>query len=296
MSDSPLVLGAAQFGQPYGNGPDRRAPSDDEVARILTDAAAQGITEVDTARAYGESEAVLGRVRHSSPGLRVATKVAPLGPQGTGADVRSSLAASRAALRTEHLDTILLHRAEDLTRPGVLAALREAVATGSAGRWGVSLSTPGELLDALAIADLAYVQLPANLLDRRWHAPEVQQALRARADVTITVRSVLLQGLLVGSDAGRWPALPGLDAPAYLTTLRELARDLGRESTLDLAIGYVVGLPWTDAVVLGLRRPDQLPPLIQAARNPLTPEEIAVVEQRLPAGSERLLTPSLWKD
>lgn len=294
MSGIPLVLGAAQFGQAYGNGPDRRAPSDADAARILADAAEEGVMEVDTARAYGESEAVLGRVRRSSPSLRVVTKIAPLGPDGTGDEVRASLTASLAALRTDRVDTVLLHRAEDLVRPRALDALREATAAGTAGRWGVSLSTPTELLAALAIPDLSYVQLPVNLLDRRWLTADVQAALADRTDVTIAARTVLLQGLLVGSDPGRWPQLPGIDPAALITALRTLAADLGRPSTLDLAIGYVVGLPWVDAVVLGLRRPDQLPPLIRAVRHPLTGDQLRLVQERLPAGSDRLLTPSRW--
>src|SRR5690348_12874311 len=81
-----IVLGAAQLGQAYGNGPDREPPPAETVDHLLRQAAHLGITEVDTARAYGGSEQVLGAALPGVPGMRVVTKVRPLAPGTTRPD------------------------------------------------------------------------------------------------------------------------------------------------------------------------------------------------------------------
>ena len=49
-----------------------------------------------------------------------------------------------------------------------------------------------------------HIQLPFNLLDRRWKTAEFAAAAAARPDVTIHTRSTFLQGVLV-SGIDRWP-------------------------------------------------------------------------------------------
>ncbi|SDS28887.1 aldo/keto reductase [Microlunatus soli] len=299
-----LVLGAAQFGQPYGNGPDRSAPSDRAVGDILDRALRHGVEDLDTARAYGDSEAAVGRAVRDRPGIRIVTKIEPLpaeinfgSSRAVAAAVRASADTSLAALGTGRVDTVLLHRARDAVcaHGAAVDELRALVGAGMASRWGVSLSTPTELAAVHRLPDLGYVQLPFNLLDRRWKAAPTASLL-AGTDVHVTVRSALLQGLLVGSDPARWPTAPGVDPAAIIAELHRLASELGRTDPLELAIGYVLGHDWVDAVVLGLRRPDQLTALLDAvAAPPLDEDQIRYVEHCIPAGPDDLIDPSRWR-
>ena len=161
---------------------------------------------------------------------------------------------------------------------------------------GVSLSTPEELLEALADDRLGYVQLPFNLLDRRWLEAPVQDALRSRRDVVITVRSVFLQGLLVAGPEVAWPVVDGVDPTRVRASIGSLVADLGRADAADLALAYARGHDFVTSVVLGAETPRQV--IDQAGlmrRPPLTQEEVAQVHARIPGAPLDLLDPSRWR-
>lgn len=296
---SHLVLGAAQLGQPYGRS-GKPAPSDHDILELLTTAARLGCAAIDTARAYGGSEAAIGRARAAGAGagLPVVTKIRPLiddDSAGVRAAVEASLAGSLTALGTNRVETVLLHRAADLSRAEGAAAetLRSARSRGLLTRWGVSVGDPAELLTALAVPDLGYVQLPFNVLDRRWLTADVQAALAARPDVTVAARSSFLQGILLHPDPSTWPAVGQPGADVVRSALAAVAVDLGR-TVAGLCLGYVLGQPWIDAVVVGARSATQLTEVAESCASPLDADECDHVVARLPAGSLSLVDPARW--
>lgn len=300
-----LIIGAAQLGQAYGRGARREPPSAREAEAWYEAAVTVGARGIDTARAYGDSEAVIGRVRDDRAGPAVITKIRPLSefdaesaPDAVEQAVRESLALSLAALRADSVDTVLLHRARDL-RAGagravtVLDALR---ADRVIIEWGVSVDSPDELLAALEVPGLSHVQLPYNLLDRRWCEPAVVAATRSRPEVVIAARSTYLQGILADPLARDWPGASPADAAELAGRLTGISRVLGRESLRDLALGYVLGHPWVGAVVVGARSAEQILDTARlVARTPLGLAEIDWLRTELPAGPLDLVDPSRWK-
>src|SRR4051812_15861402 len=63
---SQISLGAVEIGMPYGITQNGSSPVPDEGAagRLLNHALDVGVNFIDTARAYGESEAIIGRSLH----------------------------------------------------------------------------------------------------------------------------------------------------------------------------------------------------------------------------------------
>ncbi|MEU4236216.1 aldo/keto reductase [Actinoplanes sp. NPDC026619] len=278
---SVLILGTAQLGMAYGIANRTGAPDDDATARILTAARDLGITHLDTARAYGDSEERIGV--SAPPELSIITKIAP------GADVRDSVAASRAALRRTGPVTLLFHRAADALDGG-WDDLRTVLASSAADRIGVSVQSPDELRRALDLPDLGYVQLPCNILDRRWLALDLD-----RPDLVVTVRSAYLQGLLIAGTAVTWPNLPDAERDAVVATLDRLTTELGRDSRADLCIAYLLSLPWVTSLVVGAETEDQLRDNADLVRRkPLTESERESVLAALPALPDDLLDPSRW--
>ncbi|MCA2213168.1 aldo/keto reductase [Jidongwangia harbinensis] len=296
---SALVLGAAQLGGSYGIANTVGMPDDDATARLLRTAAELGVTHVDTARAYGESEHRIGACR--VPSLRVITKVAPLGgvadaPDAVRAAVTESVARSRAELGDDPL-TLLLHRAADATSAGGAAwdTLRGYADDGVADRIGVSVQSPAELHTVLGLPGLGYVQLPCNLLDRRWRDPALTEALAARPGLVVTARSVYLQGLLAAGAAVRWPHLSDTDRDTLVGTLDLIASELGRDGRIELCLAYVLGLPWVTSVVIGAETEEQVRRNVSlAVRPPLSADERAAVVSALPDVPGALLDPSRW--
>jgi len=303
---SALTLGTAQFGMSYGVANDTGVPLDAEISELLSHAADCGVLSLDTARAYGESEERIGRCLSSSgrERIRIVTKLDVLQDIPDNADpnwVRSAVDASvfRSchALRVARLDTLLLHRwaHRHAWGGGVWVRLRELRRMGLVGVVGASVSAPEEAIAALQDPEVGHVQCPVNVLDWRWRHEDFLAAVKARPDVVVHARSVLLQGLLA-LPAGRWLPIPGVDAARLCHALDGLVVALGRLDRVDLCIAYVRALPWITSIVLGMDNRAQLQrnlALVGAA--PLTAEEVRSVDSSLPRVPETLLNPALWR-
>lgn len=288
-----LVLGTVQLGLPYGLRKEARLMAETEARAILQAADELGCT-LDTARAYGSSEARIGKHLGSRTGARpIVTKLAPDIADATEAE--ASVMASLKALDRPRLDTLLLHRAEHITAGGgrIWQKLRNLQDEGFIGKLGVSVQTPQELQTVLARTDVQHVQLPFNLLDWRWWADVA--SLRSRDDITVHVRSVFLQGLLSQDTQESWPNIAGVDAQGILARLDGLVQELARSSRADLCIAYVRAFGWIDGLVMGVDSATQLHELAELFANPpLTWTEVCTVQESLPQAPQQLLNPALW--
>ncbi len=304
---SRLTLGGVQFGVAYGVANTHGCPDDEALDRLLEMAVDAGVTTIDTARAYGQSEARIGHWLQSrqESRLRVITKLDVLNslpsdasPAWVGAAVDASVFQSLAALRTTRIDTLMLHRwshhgdwnGEAWRR---LLSLRDR---GLVSALGCSVSSPEQAIQALSDPDVAHIQCPVNLLDQRWRDPRWSAAVEARPDVTIHARSVLLQGL-VTLPAERWPLFDGSsDAAALLACLDDLALRCERESRIDLCIAYAASLPWVRSLVMGVETQAQFRENLRLiARPALTAAQMDLVHAMLPALPLKLLDPSQWE-
>ena len=117
-----LVLGSVQLGLAYGAANRTGKPSHGAALRLVHRATDAGVTNFDTARAYGDSEDRLGEALVARKGIHTVTKLSPLSdlqpdapPDEVCAAVDASIAASLEALRRDKLDCLLLHRASHMT-------------------------------------------------------------------------------------------------------------------------------------------------------------------------------------
>jgi aryl-alcohol dehydrogenase-like predicted oxidoreductase len=300
-----LVMGSAQLGLNYGAANRTGKPLREAALRLVRRAADAGIGTFDTARAYGDAEERLGEALHGRHAVRTITKLAPLSDLAVDASretviaaVDASIEQSRAALRRSSLDCLLLHRARHITAYGgaVWDRVKEHLASGAIAALGVSVQSPAEALDALREASVTHIQLPFNLLDWRWREAGVIAALQSRPAVTVHVRSVFLQGVLIAEDADVWRRVAGADAPRLIAWLRETARNFGRDSVADLALAYARGQDWIDGVVIGQETEDQFEDNLRlCTRPPLAPDDCGLIEQHAPRVPESLLDPAQWK-
>jgi aryl-alcohol dehydrogenase-like predicted oxidoreductase len=298
-----LVLGSVQLGLSYGAANRTGKPSRGTALRLVRRALDAGVSSIDTARAYGDSEERLGEALLGRKPVRTITKLSPLSdlPEDASraavrAAVDASIAESLASLKRERVDCLLLHRARHMiSHDGAIwERLIERLEDGTVLSLGVSVQTPEEALAALGCANVRHMQLPFNLLDWRWREAGVIARIRARAHVTAHARSVFLQGLLA-NDARVWPQLDGVDACRLTQLLRGLAEEYGRESAADLCLAYARGQSWIDGVVVGMETEDQLEENLRLfVRTPLCAEDSERIEQRIPRVPEALLNPACW--
>lgn len=298
-----LVLGGVQFGLRYGIANTAGRPDDSELRRILTLAETSGVSHIDTAVGYGESEERIGRALAPNSPLAIITKLPPdlfagaLMDSIVGARTLEAIERSRERLRRRHLDAVLLHRFDqyDGAKGFAWTVLRSRHYEGVVGLIGCSIYRPEELLTLLQDPDVGLVQLPFNILDRRWLRADVQAAVSARPDVILHGRSALLQGLLTLPDPERWPCERDL-AERCIGALADLAKSFGRRSVIDLCFAYARSQPWLAGIVIGAETAAQMAENIELFRTPvLTAEQLAQVAQQIPSDiPESLLDPSLW--
>ena len=304
MSD--LTLGTAQLGMQYGAVNQSGKPSRPLAVAIVRHAIAHGVTALDTARAYGDSEEVLGEAL--TPELRsrarVITKLDPLdslsgdaGRAEVRAAVEESVRQSCDALRTDRLETVLLHRWQHRRawQGAAWGRLLEFNEQGKIGALGASVYGPAEAMDALEDRRVKHIQLSVNVLDWRWKTAGLDRAIANRPDVAVHARSALLQGILI-HPADRWPNLQGFDAVGCIRQLEAFARRFERESVADLCFAYVRSQPWVHSVVVGCETMQQLDDNLRWFRRPrLSAEQRDELEEALPRAPEALLDPTKWK-
>ena len=299
-----MVLGTAQLGIPYGRVNISGMPNETTARAIVLQAIEHGVTELDTARAYGSSEDRLGRIL-AGGWISRATPLTKLDPLALLCDdwptpavealVDASVLGSCSAMRLSALPVLMLHRATqlDAAQGRVLQRLRELKRAGLIERLGLSVQSPAELRRALTVIEVEHVQLPFNVLDWRWD--ECAEMLALRPDMQVHARSAFLQGLLTPAAPERWPAIPGVDAGETVAALNRLAQALNRESVRDLCIAFVRSRPWVRGVVVGVETLGQLHENLGLFRRPpLTQAEAEIVRGRLPRVPETLLNPALW--
>lgn len=283
-----LALGTVQFGLDYGVANKSGRVSKQEAGAILQRAQASGLDTLDTAIAYGDSEAVLGQL--GIEGWNTVTKLPamPQDCQNVAQWVHAQIEQSMARLGVTQLHGVLLHRPAQLLEkfgPALYGALQSIKAQGIARKIGVSVYGPAELEVLFNAYALDLVQSPLNILDRGL----VESGWASRlhdAGVEVHTRSAFLQGLLLMPTSQRpakfnrwtniWGAWDGWLEHEGLTPVQACLR-------------YLMNLPQIDRVVVGVDTTAQLDQIIDAADGKLaTLPEFDMLQDA------RLINPASW--
>jgi aryl-alcohol dehydrogenase-like predicted oxidoreductase len=277
-----LALGTAQFGLAYGIANTTGQLSESESRAIVDLARMSGIDTVDTAVAYGSSEARLGQIGVRD--FRVVTKLPALpdGEPDPAAWVASSVGASLRALRCERVYGLLLHRPAQLLglRGDSIARALEAVkAEGLVAKIGVSVYDPSELDELQRQMTLDLVQAPFSVFDQRLLSSGWIARL-TELGTELHVRSAFLQGLLL-MPATQRPRQFARWASAFESYDAWLA-DTGL-TPVQACLRFACGIAGVDRVVVGVDRRAQLAELVEAAAGPpvVPPVTLAVSDPDL---------------
>jgi spore coat polysaccharide biosynthesis protein SpsF (cytidylyltransferase family)/aryl-alcohol dehydrogenase-like predicted oxidoreductase len=285
-------LGAAQFGMEYGRFNVHGMPTHEAVAAILDKASQYGLSAIDTAHLYGESEAALGRCGARLQAFEIITKT----PRFEGAEIqaadaralRDAFDQSLRALRLPSADGLLIHHAPNLLAPGgerlyeAMLALKDK---GLVQRIGVSVYS-GEVAEEIqAKFPLDLVQMPLNVLDQRPLASGALARL-AGAGVRVQVRSAFLQGLLLADPVTLGPHFDA--AKPALAKFRATASASGL-SPAHAALRFLLSIGDIDRIIVGVESVEQLNQLF-ASFPPAAPIDLSDCAIDEPT----ILNPALW--
>lgn len=287
-----IALGTVQFGITYGIANNTGQISRSESELMIAYAASCGVSVIDTAVAYGESEARLGVIGVKD--FKVVTKLPSIPNDIEITDVRNwvrnEFFGSLGRLRVARVYGLLLHNPDQLLGrfgESLVAALLEIKAQGLIDKLGVSIYDPEELENIHRILQIELVQAPFNLIDRRLHTSGWLKRLK-ELGVEVHTRSAFLQGLLLMSEAsipsrfGRWSDL-----------LHIWHQWLAQHniSALQACLSFVLSYPEINQVVIGADSVLHLKQIIAA-----TSGKIDLELPNLTCEDLNLIDPSRWKN
>ncbi|MFD2247653.1 aldo/keto reductase [Pontibacter ruber] len=282
-----LILGTAQFGLNYGISNQRGQIPQEEVKAILAKATQAGITTLDTAAAYGNSEQRIGNaLAEAGTDFRIISKYPPNRPDQS---IKQAFEESLERLGVPKLYGYLLHSYSTYSsKPAVLEELQELKASGLVEKVGISLYHPQEAEELLsANAPIDIVQFPYSIFDRRFDEvlPKLQQQ-----GIEAHVRSVYLQGLYFMQP----DKLPQHLQPvaAKIAALQQLAQEyqlpLGA-----VCLGFALANPYISNAVIGV---ESLQTLLENIRFCVytLPEQLLAALEQLKEENENIILPYKW--
>jgi aryl-alcohol dehydrogenase-like predicted oxidoreductase len=214
-------------------------PSDKQVNELLETALRSGVNLIDTAPAYGASEARLGSfVRSHRDRLVLCTKCGEQYRNGSSlydfsaGAITASVEASLRHLNVDHVDILLLHSdgrdIEILTESDVLEALGRLKQSGKTRAIGISAKTPDGIREACRTLDV--IMAPFSQKD-----PSLAEALRQAHQAGLGVLAIK------GLSSGHLEARP--------------------------AVEFVLRHEFIDALILGTTDPGHLCEAVSIAEN-----------------------------
>jgi len=294
-TSSPLVLGTAQLGLPYGVANKTGQPDQAMATSIIREAWENGIKEFDTAQGYGISERVLGEALAElglSQKAKIITKFNPNLNYLEAPVLLRALNQSLQRLGTQSLYGVMLHREEMLSLwyRGLSENLSNFVLSGRVKKIGVSVYSPDKAIQALNTDGIDVVQVPANILDRRFEDAGVFQ-LADEKKKQIYIRSVFLQGLLL-MDLEEIPDKMAFAKPV-IEKIKSISKYFGI-TPQEMALCYIKNKFPNAKVIFGADIPSHVKDNCVCWEKPLPTNFIPLVRDSFSQIDERILNPVLW--
>ena len=283
-----LALGTANFGLPYGVSNESGQISADSVADILQFAMQVGISCLDTAIAYGDSQKVLGSI-----GLRdwrVISKISSLEPdcKDISGYVGRQIEKMFEDLQVKSIDTVLVHNAQDLIGQNgdqIFLELQKIMQNSLINKIGVSIYNPGDIATISSRYPVDVVQAPLNILDNRIESSGWLWQL-SELEVEVHARSIFLQGLLVSRQLQKTALFK-----QWCETFKRWNdfSDASGRSDLANCVGHVKSFDQVSQIVVGVDSATQLCEIVDAFSSPA--QKVDGLEFEV---DQKLIDPSMW--
>ncbi len=290
-----MVLGTAQLGMVYGVANRMGRPDAVLSSEIVQAAWEGGIREFDTAQAYGDSEAVLGKslrkfgIEHEA---KIISKLHPEIDHTNQMAVVAAVQNSLERLGIPQLSCLMIHREEHLRclDQGLQEILLNLVQESMTGCVGASVYAPHRALEVIKSSAFQAVQVPANVMDRGMERAGVFEEAK-KFGKKIYIRSVFLQGLLL------MPLEELSEVMAFARPALELFVELAREcglTTQQAAIGYVRSRHDGARAVIGAESPEQVRANCETWAADVPEALLIKADELFGEVEERVINPRLW--
>lgn len=251
-----LIIGTANFGLEYGIA-NRKKLNREDVFNILEYARNQGMQGIDTAKAYGDAEKVIGEFFEKyGKVFKVITKL-PKKEYKSTTDVEDEIFEALKNMNIGYIDFVLLHSYETYKFYGkmIIPVLQSLCKDKVVGRYGVSVYHPEEVIDITEkVKENLAIEFPLNIFDQRFLGRDSIQKIKSDGNF-LFVRSVFLQGLFFLDER----KLNGNFAKVKdkIRKIREISEEYNIKPEC-IALLFAAEKSWVDGVVIGVDSKDQL--------------------------------------
>lgn len=293
-----LRLGTVQFGQNYGiNG--QKQPSLEDSVKMLDFATQNGISNLDTAFAYGTAEDVVGeflkRKTINREKLNISSKLVPnimdeVKPEKYEAKVLELIKKQLKRLNTDYLDVYLYHSARYIHNEALLSALQIAKKEGLAKKVGVSVYDPEEVRKGLVSDKVDFMQFPYSIFDQRMLADGIFGLPLNGTE--IDTRSAFIQGLIIMNEE---------KVPSFLQKAKPIVRKIDEVcekynvNRVALAMNFVKQQKSISSLVFGVDNMEQLKQDIEFFNNEIPSNIVNEIAKEFTGIEADIVMPSLWK-
>ena len=282
---SKLSIGSAQFGMKYGLNNCEGEVNQSEVNHILDLAIKSGITSIDTARAYGNSEKKLGNYLQNSKGQwDVITKISDL-----NISIENQIIDSTNNLGQKPT-TVLAHSYDLWVNDIFQDQINEIKEKNSIEKIGLSLYHNEEIEEVLKnFKNVDVIQLPINILDTRLIKNGIIKRIYEN-DIEIHARSIFLQGMFFLSQEEIKKKFD--DVCEAINFLKKIIKDQNI-NLAEYSLLFVLNLRYISKVIIGIDSKMQLKENIFTINKTIDPE-IFKTALSLNYDNEYILNPSKW--
>lgn len=294
-----LCLGTVQFGLDYGI-LDQRKPCPEDAVKWLDYATQNGINAIDTARAYGTAEEVVGEFLKLRTIPRdqmfISTKLLPNILDGVNeADyervIENEIVSQLRTLHTDYVDAYIFHSARYAFDIAKLEAIRKTVKKGYARKSGVSVYEPDEALSCFESGIVDFIQAPYSIFDHRMKVSGVIDHPR-KGGCELHTRSAFIQGLII-MEEDRVP--PFLEKAKPIVRRIQAICEIEGISRTQLALQYVKRETEISHLVFGVDSLEQLKEDIELFEEELPDDLIRTIAEEFDEIEADIVMPSLWK-
>ena len=191
-------IGTAQFGMDYGIANLSGKLTQKEIDRVVSLSIKNDVIYFDTAQSYGSSEKKLGKAiqKIQRPiNFKVISKLEPNLKIDSISSIVDSVKLSIKNLHLKSLYGFLAHRTQDLESTFFNSAIARLKRERLIFKSGVSVYNPDEAISALDNPIVEILQIPFNILDKRWISLGVIEKAKEKK-VQLFIRSIFLQGFI----------------------------------------------------------------------------------------------------
>jgi aryl-alcohol dehydrogenase-like predicted oxidoreductase len=282
-----IILGTVQFGINYGINNTSGKISFDNVCKILNYSNLNGITQLDTAAAYGDAEHVIGEFLKKNIGkeFKIISKL-----YLKNQTLENSLLSSINKLNIKMLETILFHSYEDYqTHKNEMINFNNKYKGKLFNNIGVSAYTNNEVVDIINDEFVDIIQMPFNILDNASKREETYKKIKEKGKILHT-RSVFLQGLIFKKSFELKDEFKILH-DAFLK-IEKLCNDYDLTIN-ELALSYVLSKDYIDGVLIGVDSLEHLKKNISISELRISQNLIEEIDN-LVIQNDSILNPTNW--